>query len=103
MQTAVEFAIPHIEEHLPENLINKLKLPTLKEAIKFVHLPPNNADIKLLNEKTSDFHKRIIFDELFFLQLGILLIKQNRICEKGISFNPEGDLLKNSLKIFLLN
>ncbi|GLI53911.1 ATP-dependent DNA helicase RecG [Thermodesulfovibrio yellowstonii] len=98
MQSAVEFAIPYIEEHLPENVIKKLKLPTLKEAIKFVHLPPNNADIKLLNEKTSDFHRRIIFDELFFLQLGILLIKQNRICEKGISFNPEGSLLKKFLE-----
>lgn len=98
MQAAVEFAIPYIEEHLPEKLIKKLNFPVLKEAIKYVHLPPKNADIKLLNERSSDFHRRIIFDELFFLQLGILLIKQNRICEKGISFNPEGNLLKKFLE-----
>lgn len=98
MQAAVEFAIPYIEEHLSEKLIKKLNFPVLKEAIKSVHLPPKNADIKLLNERSSDFHRRIIFDELFFLQLGILLIKQNRICEKGISFNPEGDLLKKFLE-----
>ncbi len=94
IQSAVEFAMPYIDEHLPAKLIKKLKFPSLKEAIKSVHLPPNNVDIKLLNGRSSDFHRRIIFDELFFLQLGILLIKQNRLCEKGISFNPDGNLLR---------
>lgn len=94
MQSALEFAFPYIEDPLPEKLIKKLNFPYLREAIKCIHIPPNNADIKLLNEKNSDFHRRIIFDELFFLQLGIVLIKQNRLCEKGISFNPKGNLLR---------
>ncbi|MEN2994945.1 MAG: ATP-dependent DNA helicase RecG [Thermodesulfovibrio sp.] len=94
MQSALEFAFHYIEDPLPEKLIKKLNFPYLREAIKCIHIPPNNADVKLLNEKNSDFHRRIIFDELFFLQLGIILLKQNRLCEKGISFNPQGNLLK---------
>lgn len=95
MQAALEFALPFIDDYLPEKMIKKLKLPSLKEAIKSVHLPSHDMDIKSLNERVSTFHKRIIFDELFFLQLGVLLMKQNRLCEKGISFNPEGKLLRN--------
>lgn len=94
MKAAVEFGFPFLEEYLPEGLIKKLQLPYINEAIKYVHLPPHDMDIKVLNEKASNFHRRIIFDELFFLQLGILLMKQSRLCEKGISFNPEGKLLK---------
>jgi len=98
MQAALEFGIPFIEEHLPENLIKKLNLPYLNEALQYVHFPPSDGDIKVFNEKNSDFHRRIIFDELFLLQLGILLMKQNRIGEKGISFKPEGKLLKKFLE-----
>ena len=94
IQSALELAIPFIDEYLPESILKKLNFPYLKEAIKYVHFPPNDMDIKLLNEKISLFHRRIIFDELFFLQLGILLMKQNRFYEKGLSFNPEGKLLK---------
>lgn len=98
MQAALEFGIPFIEEHLPENLIKKLNLPYLNEALQYVHFPPSDGDIKVFNEKNSDFHRRIIFDELFLLQLGILLMKQNRLGEKGISFKPEGKLLKKFLE-----
>ncbi|WP_353684587.1 ATP-dependent DNA helicase RecG [Thermodesulfovibrio sp. 3907-1M] len=98
MQAAVEFSIPFIQEHLPEKILKKLSLPYLSEAIKYVHFPPKDADVKSLNEKSSQFHKRIIFDELFLLQLGILMMKQNRLAEKGISFKPEGKLLRNFLE-----
>ncbi|MGB9710470.1 MAG: ATP-dependent DNA helicase RecG [Thermodesulfovibrio sp.] len=98
MQAAVEFGIPLIQEPLPEKLIKKLNFPHINEALKSVHFPPHDVDIKALNEKNSLFHKRIIFDELFLLQLGILMMKQNRICEEGISFKPEGKLLKKFLE-----
>ncbi|GAB5046584.1 ATP-dependent DNA helicase RecG [Thermodesulfovibrio sp. TK110] len=98
MQSAVEFSIPFIQEHLPEKILKKLNLPYLSKAIKYVHFPPKDSDLKSLNEKSSPFHKRIIFDELFLLQLGVLMMKQNRLTEKGISFKPEGKLLRNFLE-----
>jgi len=98
MQSTLEFALPFIEDYLPQTLIKKLNLPPLPHAIRSLHFPPANTDIKALNERASVFHKRIIFDELFFLQLGILLLKQNRLGEKGISFNPDGRLFNKFLK-----
>ncbi len=94
VQVAMEYALPFIKDYLPEKLLNKLEFPVLKEAIKFVHFPPADLDIKILNEWRSLFHRRLIFDELFLMQLGILLIRENRLMEKGISFNPSGILLK---------
>ncbi|GAQ95424.1 ATP-dependent DNA helicase RecG [Thermodesulfovibrio aggregans] len=98
MKVAVEFAIPFIEEYLPEKILKKLNLPYLNESLKSIHFPPKDSDVKSLNEKNSLFHKRIIFDELFLLQLGILMMKQSRLIEKGISFNPEGKLLRKFLE-----
>lgn len=94
IETALEFAKPFIEDYLDESILRKLHLPSIHDAIEFVHFPPNDSDIKVLNDYKSIFHRRLIFDELFLLQLGILLLKQNRIMEQGISFKPEGKLLK---------
>jgi ATP-dependent DNA helicase RecG len=50
--------------------------------------------VKVLNAGTSDFHRRLAFDELFFLELGLAVMRRNIILEDGIMFDPEGSLLK---------
>lgn len=44
----------------------------LKEAFRFVHEPPSDVDVDELNCRTSPYHQRIIYDEFFYLQLGLL-------------------------------
>lgn len=45
---------------------------SLAEALKFVHHPPLHADIEQLNQQKSPHHQRIIYDEFFYLQLGLI-------------------------------
>lgn len=98
MRSVIEFALPYIEDFLPEQIKKNLNFPSLQEALKLVHFPPDDIEINLLNQKNTPFHRRLIFDELFLLQLGIVIMKKNRVSEKGISFNPEGKLIKNFLE-----
>lgn len=92
--SVLDYVLPFIDDYLPKQIQERLNLPPLKEALRAIHFPPSNADIKELNERTTVYHKRLSFDELFLLQLGILSLKFNRNIQRGISFNPEGKLLK---------
>jgi ATP-dependent DNA helicase RecG len=76
-----------IEEPLPEELRKRLGLMTLTEALRRIHFPPEDADLDLLNAHRSPSHRRLAFDELFFLQLGVGLKRQGVKAEKGIAFD----------------
>ncbi|KPJ57164.1 MAG: ATP-dependent DNA helicase RecG [Deltaproteobacteria bacterium DG_8] len=82
-----------IDEHsnvvidgIPEHIRKRQYLMSLPEAIKKVHFPEVNDDFKALSEGRSPAHRRLIFDEFFFLELGLALRKRGVILEEGISF-----------------
>jgi len=77
----------HLEEPLPEALRGRLKLMTLPEALRAIHFPAGNADPELLDKHLSPAHRRLAFDELFFLQLGMGLKRQDVKREQGIRFD----------------
>ena len=62
----------HIEETLSEKIIKKEKLISRSEAIQNIHLPKNEEMIR-------QSKKRLKFEELFFLQLQILQLKNKRL------------------------
>ncbi|ODA44491.1 ATP-dependent DNA helicase RecG [Thermodesulfovibrio sp. N1] len=98
INSALEYSFNYIEDFMPDNLLQKLNLPNLYEAIYKIHFPPDDSDINLLNEKKTPYHKRIAFDELFLLQLGILMLKNERLKEKGISIKGDGNLIDKLIK-----
>ena len=75
-----------IEEPLPAELRSKLGLASLSEALHGIHFP-GDEDLPSLNAHASRAHRRLAFDELFFLQLGLLLRRQGIKTEQGIPFN----------------
>ena len=73
-----------IKETLPENLVSKLKLVSLEEALTNIHKPENTIALK-----KATF--RLKFEELFFIQLKILALKHNRDQKfKGFRFEHVG-------------
>jgi ATP-dependent DNA helicase RecG len=91
IKPAIEQWAWRLEEFLPEDLRKRLKLLELPEAIQQAHYPENE---ELMNES----RKRLAFDELFLLQLGVLDKKhswqENRPASALQTDRPE-------LKIFL--
>jgi len=59
-------------EHLPEAVRAQHGLPTRAEALLALHRPPDDADLDALNEGRSLAHHRLIYEELYFLQLALL-------------------------------
>ena len=72
--------LPWMEESLPAKLRQKYRLMGIQEAIKNIHLP-------LSGRHLHEARRRLIFEELLLLQLGLFLIKNKSLVEnKGIEF-----------------
>jgi ATP-dependent DNA helicase RecG len=75
---------------LPEDIRRRLALPTLAGALREVHQPPQDADLRLLNEFRSPGQFRLIFDEFFWLECGLALKRTKARKSEGIAFNVTG-------------
>jgi len=87
-----------IEDPLPEEIRSRYGFPGLSESISNVHFPRSGTGIEALNRGASTFHRRLSFDELFNLQLGISVLKSGMERERGIFFRPDGKLTVALLK-----
>ncbi|MGA2219498.1 MAG: ATP-dependent DNA helicase RecG, partial [Terracidiphilus sp.] len=80
---AVRGAVP---ECLPRDLLERLGLPNREAALREIHFPPEGTSFAELQSSATGAHRRLIFEELFFLELGLEL-KRRRMRERpGISF-----------------
>jgi ATP-dependent DNA helicase RecG len=74
---------------IPPDVCTKRHLVDLPAAVRSVHFPENNENLEEYNFQRSPAHRRLIYDEFFFFQLGLALKKTGRVLEKGIRFKTE--------------
>lgn len=72
---------------IPSEISRRQGLIPLAEAFRRAHFPDVDEDIDLLNEGRSSAHRRLIFDEFFFLELGLAMRRSGMVMEKGIAFS----------------
>ena len=89
MKTMIDSCAGSLPEVLPPSLIRKYSLMPLREAVSEAHFPTQEQNIDVLNRGMSAAHRRLSFEELFVLELGLSLRKRGVTTEKkGISFRP---------------
>jgi ATP-dependent DNA helicase RecG len=83
----------HLKDPLPGGLREKYNLMELKDAINNIHYPPDSDSLK-------GARRRLVFDEFFYLQLG-LLQRQHKAKQIQTSaiLSPRGELLDNFYNI----
>jgi len=75
-----------VPECLPKEMLARLDLPDRESALREVHFPPEGTPFAQLQASATPAHRRLIFEELFFLELGLEL-KRRRMRERpGIAF-----------------
>ena len=79
-----------ISDPLPASIRQKLKLPELWDAIKDIHFPPAREEARLLNAFRSQPQFRMIFEEFFWLECGLVLKHKDARVEPGIAFALSG-------------
>ncbi len=65
--------LPLLPEATPPAVVAGLGLPPLGEAIRAVHRPPSDADLETFRSGRTPWHRRLAFEELFFLELDVTL------------------------------
>ncbi len=75
-----------IAECLPPALLERMALPGRERALAEVHFPPEGTPMAQLQEWATPAHRRLIFEELFFLQLGLELKRRKMRERAGIAF-----------------
>lgn len=77
---------------LPAGLREEHGLLPLPDALDAVHRPASEVEVEALSEMRSEGHRSIVFEELFLVQLGLLLRKASSEEARGISFDCRGHL-----------
>ncbi|MDD4240090.1 MAG: ATP-dependent DNA helicase RecG [Smithellaceae bacterium] len=93
MHTALENFSRYVASPIPKEICRRRNLPNIHEALLSVHFPGPDAVLDTLLQARSEAHRRLIYDEFFFFQLGMAVKKSGRILEKGIAFSLNGPLL----------
>jgi ATP-dependent DNA helicase RecG len=81
-----------IEDHLPAALIADFKLPTLREALNYVHRPPTDAPVPLLMDGRHPAQRRLAFEELLAHQLTLKQLRQKIRDDPGWSLESSRTL-----------
>jgi len=76
-----------VTNHLPAQLCARHNLLKLHDALREVHFPESVTDLGCLNRGDFPAHRTLVFDEFFFLELGLALKKRGVALETGIPFS----------------
>lgn len=84
-------------ETLPAPMLRRLALPSRLAALRAVHFPEAGTPMLELMSATTPAHKRLIFEELFYLELGLEL-KRRRMRERVGTAFATGSAVREAIK-----
>ncbi len=91
----------HLADPLPSGIRERLRFPTRREALLYAHFPPNDVSLELLNSFRSPAQIRLIFEEFFYYQFGMILRRQTEKRRRGIAMRIREDKIRDALKRIL--
>jgi ATP-dependent DNA helicase RecG len=102
LRSLVRMALDHsdaanIEDWLPASVLADSRLPSLREALLYVHRPPADAPVDLLLSGRHPAQRRLAFEELVAHQLSLKLLRQRIQSEPGWPLASNGALKANLL------
>jgi ATP-dependent DNA helicase RecG len=87
IHTVLEDLSPQVIDPVPTAVRNHLSLIPPREALQQVHWPDPGESFQDLQAFRTPAHIRLIFEELFFLELGLELKRREQKAQTGIAFN----------------
>ncbi len=89
---AVAVAAKDVPSVLPPEITGPAGITDQETALREVHRPSATIDAEALANFCSLGHRSLVFDELFFLQLGLGMRRRRMARERGYSMQPDGPL-----------
>jgi len=98
---ALQRIAPDLPEHLPEEIRLRLKLPTRCAALHATHFPPEDASIEALNHFETPAQQRLIFEEAFLFQMGVIARRRTAETESKAAPIRVDDRIRESARSVL--
>ncbi|HYN15083.1 MAG TPA: ATP-dependent DNA helicase RecG [Terriglobales bacterium] len=83
---ALEDLTPDLPDGIPRAIRQRLDLIPRREAFRLAHFPEPGTRFEDLQNARTPAHRRLIFEELFFLEVGLELKRRNVRAQPGVAF-----------------
>ena len=100
IHTALENLSPELADPIPAAVRRHLSLISPREALRQVHWPDAGESLQDLQSSRTPGHIRLIFEELFFIELGLELKRREQKAQTGIAFRLD-DRVREAIKKIL--
>jgi ATP-dependent DNA helicase RecG len=100
IRIALENLTPDLPETIPQATCQNLALVSLRDALWKVHWPEAGESLTDLQSARTAAHIRLIFEELFFIELGLELKRRQQKAQTGIPFRLD-DRVREAIKKIL--
>jgi ATP-dependent DNA helicase RecG len=100
IHSALENLTPEVPESIPAAVRKRMNLVASREALWKVHWPDAGESLNDLQSSRTPAHIRLIFEELFFIELGLELKRREQKAQTGIAFNLS-DRVRDAIKKIL--
>ena len=81
------------------DILRRHHLLSLTDAIREAHFPSPETSLEALNHGATPAHHTLVFDEFFFLELGLALKRRGFTMEEGIAFEVNHKYTRPLLKL----
>ncbi len=97
MRRLVDEHAPLAVDDLPPEIRARRKLVSRARAFHDAHFPPPGTDVAAAGERATPAFRRLVFEELFFLQLALALRRRGVRSEPGIAFDASPEALRRAV------
>ena len=89
-----------IIDPLPDEIRSAYGFPDLGTSLQRIHFPEQQDDLRDLNQRRSPYHRRLIFEEFFLLELIFALRRVQSRSLEGVRFETS-ERIRHQLKMIL--
>ena len=86
MRSLVDTHASDVDEVLPDPVRARRQLPALAVALRGAHFPETESEL-------AAAHRRLVFDDFLFLQLGLAILRARTTRTQGIALRPTGQMV----------
>ena len=90
-----------LDDPLPMDIRTRLGFPDRRVALEQVHFPPAGTLVDVLNAYQTAPQRRLVFEEFFRFQVGLLLRKRESEAERKVLVTRVDDRIRDALRAVL--
>jgi ATP-dependent DNA helicase RecG len=97
MKRLADELAPLAVDDLPPEIVQRRGLLSRARALHDAHFPPPGTDLLAAAERATPAFRRLVFEELFFLQLALALRRRGVRAEPGIAFDAGPEAVREAV------